>query len=430
MHFSWRRPSWRLALIIAMLGRTMAANAQDVPADPPSGGAAPHPFGELRLGTVSFRPTISITNIGYDTNVFDLSGVERQPADFTATFEPAIEMRLKTSRLDVRTLTRTAFVYYQTYKTEQGFNPGFDITIDDQLSSKLALYATGTYGYSKQRTGFEIDSRPRIFSQATTAGVRLGGGKLRVDLHGVYSAIGYDRSANFLTVNLSGNLDHSTSGGGGSVGYALSPYTTVTAGADATLDRFANSPVRDLNSLRTFVGFHFNPRAVIAGDASIGYQRSVPQSGLTPTFSGFTPRTGLTYKLKDILSVAVGVERGLDYSFYLDRPYFVFLLYEASAQLALFKHFDVGGSIQYTTLDYRLFQTAPSSVTPPSDVIRMESVTVGVPIKRQLRVGVFAQRWSRSSVERPYETRRIGLEMTVGPANLSPRGIFMNGPTR
>lgn len=415
-----------LTIAIVVVGWAVSATAQEpLPPTP-----TPHPLGQLRLGTVSFTPTFRISNVGLDTNVFDVSGVERRPADFTATFEPGVETRLATNRLDARAWTRAAFVYYRKYATEQAVNPTIDLQVDDRLSSHLALYAKGSYGYGKERIGLEIDSRPRTFSQATTAGLRLGGRKLKIDLHGLYNKVAFDRNARFLDVDLSHNMDHRTTGGGASVDYALSPYTTLTAGVDEAFDRFGFAPDRDMNSFSTFAGVRFNPRAVISGDAALGYRRSDPQSPRTPSFSGFTPRAGLTYKLSDILSVGAGGERGLDNSFYGDRPYYVFTLYEGSVRLAIFRHFDIGGSLQYTTLEYRRFLDAAASLAEPRDIIRMETVNVGVPINRRFRVGCFVQRWRRLSAERPYETTRVGLEMTAGPATLSPRGIFLSGPGR
>lgn len=426
---SWT-PAWRLLVIGAVvLGCAAAAAAQEREPEPVA-APTPHPFGQLRLGTLAFTPTFRISNIGWDTNVFDLSGEQRRPADFTATFDPGVETRITTDRLDVRALTHAMFVYYQTYKTEQAINPVVNLTVDDRLSSRLTLYAEGLYGYSKARTGLEVDSRPRIFSQATTLGARITRGKMHFDFHGRYSDVAYDENAKFLDVTLAQTLDQRTAGGGASVGYALSPYTTVLISGDQDFHHFPLAPDRDMNTLSSSVGVRFNPRAVISGEAAFGYQRADPRSARTPAFAGITPRAGLTYKLSDVLSLGVGGERGLEASFYGDRPYFIYTLYEASARLAIFHHFDVGGSLQRTTLDYRTFLDIPGPPVEPQDVVRMETVDVGVPINRQLRVGVFGQRWRRFSEDHPYQTTRIGLEMTLGPANISQRGIFLSGPSR
>jgi hypothetical protein len=291
------------------------------------------------------------------------------------------------------------------------------------------VYVKGLYGYGKARTGYEIDSRERTLSQTTTAGIRTGGRKLRFDVHGTYGTVNYDPNARFLNVNLAQTMNRTETGAGLGVAYALSPYTSVTAGADQWFHRFPLDPTRDTNETTTSVGLRFSPRAVISGDAAIGYTRAAPLSPLAPPFAGITPRAGLTYKVHDILSLGVGAERGLENSFYGDRPYYVYTLYEGSATLAILGRFDIGGNLQYATLDYRYFLNATTPSESP-DVVRMETVTAGAPIRKGMHAGVFVQRWRRISNERPYESVRIGLEMTVGPASVTPRGIFLTGPLR
>lgn len=420
----------RLLSLVLLFGGVVNASSQELaPLSPTPPPPTPHPFGQLRLGTLSLTPTFKISNIGWDTNVFDISGEERKPADFTATFDPGLETRITTNRLDIRALTHATFVYYQTYKSEQAINPVIDLTADDRLSSHLSVYVKGLYGYSKERQGYEIDSRPRTLSQDTTFGVRLANRKTQLDLHGHYSDIAYDENAKFLDVNLARTMNQQVTGGGASLGYALSPYTTVTFGADQNFHRFPLDPVRDMNTTSTSAGVRFDPRAVISGSAAIGYEIATPLSPLTPAFAGITPRGGLTYKLRDMFTLGVGGERSLQNSFYSDRPYYIQTLYEGSTRLALFHHFDIGASLQFTTLDYTTFTDAVGSPAQV-DKVRMETVNIGVPINRQFRAGCFIQQWRRLSDERPYDTQRIGIEMTIGPATLSPRGIFLSGPGR
>jgi hypothetical protein len=426
--------AYAVAIAIALLAPSVLASAQDAETlppivTPPPAPMAPHPFGQLRFGVLSIAPTFSLRDVGYDTNVFDLSGTERQPGDFTATLQPGAEVNLTTSRLSVRTLTHADFVYYQTYKSEQAFNPMLELNVDQRFSSHLGVYAKGNYGYAKARTGFEVDSRQRRHTQSTTVGVRTGGRKLRFDLHALYDTIAYDQNAKFLNVTLASTMNQTTTGGGVGVGYALSPYTTLTAGIDEQFHRFPLSPDRDMNTQATYVGVAFSPRAVVAGTAAIGYTRADPRSPLTPSFAGITPRAGLNYKLLDMLSLGVGAERGIENSFYGERPYYLFTLYEGSATLVVFHHFDVGGSLQYTTLDYRAFLDT-GLTNRLTEFVRMETVNAGAPLKKWLRLGGFVQRWRRISDDRPYETTRIGMEMTVGPASVTSRGIFLTGPLR
>jgi hypothetical protein len=411
----------------AVTGLTQTAAAQE----PPQITPPPHPFGQVRVGVLSFTPLIHFTNVGLDTNVFDHAGTVRQGGDFTATVVPGVETRVTTPRLDARVSSTLSFVYYQKYATERAVNPAVDATVEERLSSRLSLYGRSGIGYFKERTGFEIDSRPRRLDHSSTVGTRIGDRKLQLDLHGTYAGVAYDPDAFYQNVNLAETMNNTSHGAGAGLTFRLSPYTSVVTLVDATATRFEFATDRDTNSYAESVGLQFHPRAMISGTAGLGYRVLNPLSVRNPSFSGFTPRAGLTYTLRDVLTVGVGAQRDVETSFYSERPYFLYTLYEGSVRQVLFHRFDIGGSLQYTTIEYQQFIT--EGVTLPAldpDIVRMVTVSLGMPIARKLRGGWYVQRWERMSAERPYHTTRAGFEISVGRFNISPRGIFLSGPGR
>ena len=128
-----------LALTIAaalVAVATASAKAQEpLRSTPP-----PHPFGQVRIGTVAFTPTINLTNVGIDTNVFDFSGTERRSPDFTMTLEPGVETRMTTRKLDARVSTTVGLVYYHKYASERAVNPRVVTTIDQRMNGSLSFY--------------------------------------------------------------------------------------------------------------------------------------------------------------------------------------------------------------------------------------------------------------------------------------------------
>ena len=70
--------------LAASAGLTPAASAQEPLRPAPIPAPSPHPFGQVRVGVLSFAPTIRFTNVGVDTNVFNHEGTERQASDVTA----------------------------------------------------------------------------------------------------------------------------------------------------------------------------------------------------------------------------------------------------------------------------------------------------------------------------------------------------------
>jgi len=419
-----------LALTIAaalVAVATASAKAQEpLQSTPP-----PHPFGQVRIGTLAFTPTVNLTNVGIDTNVFDFSGTERRSPDFTMTLEPGVETRMTTRKLDARVSTTVGLVYYHKYASERAVNPRVVTTIDQRMNGSLSFYAKGDFGYTKERTGLEIDSRPRSLSHSTTVGTRIGERKLEFDLHGSYGEVAYDEDARFLNVRLADTMNMANTVAGAGAKYRLSPYTAVTTVVDATATRFDYSPERDTNSYLASVNLEFHPRAMLAGTAGLGYRVLTPITESHPDFAGFTPRVGLNYRLRDVLSAGVGIQRDVERSFYADRSHYLYTLYEASVRQALFHHFDVGASFQYTFLDYRQFLLSGQPLVElPTEEVRMTSVNGGMPITRGFRAGWYVQRWERVSPLRPYTSIRAGLEVTIGKVSLSPRGVFLNGPGR
>ena len=53
--------------------RSLALTASAKVQEPLQSTPPPHPFGQVRIGTLAFTPTINLTNVGIDTNVFDFS---------------------------------------------------------------------------------------------------------------------------------------------------------------------------------------------------------------------------------------------------------------------------------------------------------------------------------------------------------------------
>jgi hypothetical protein len=411
----------------ALLAAASPVKAQEAPRPAPT----PHPFGQLTLGVVSFTPTLQLRNIGFDSNALDLASTEEVESDFTATVEPGVETRFTTPRFDARVASTVAMTYYRDHVRERAVSPNLAATVDHRLSGALALYGKGHLGFIKERTGFEIDSRPRRLTHGATAGARIGQRKIELDLHTSFGGVTFDREALFHGTSMADTMNHRFAGGGAGIKYRLSPYTSLTALVDATATRFEFSPLRDTNSYAGIAGVEFHPRAMISGTAGFGYRVLRPESDLTPAFSGFTPRIGLSYTLHDSLTISAGAQRDVEYSVYNDRPYFLYTLYEGSVRKALFHHLDIGASLQHTTLDYQRFVGEGGDFAAlPSDVVRMATASLGVPIRRTLRVGWYVQQWDRVSGEHPYKTVRTGFELSVGKASVSPRGVFLSGPGR
>lgn len=409
-----------LTLGLVLAARHVAAQSTPAPAEPkPS-------VGQVSAGVLTITPAVKLVNLGIDTNVFNLSGTERRPPDFTTTIQPQVESLVKTPSFTLRLTTLADLVYYRKYKSERSINPRLLIATEQRFGPVFSLYGDAEVGYSRSRTGLEVDARARQLGASGVAGGRLRGRKLELDVRGSYGQTQYASTAQFEAVRLADTLDRTSQGVGATFLYHATPYTAFTSGGDRTMTRFRFAGDRDIDSTRTFVGVQFNPRAVISGSAEVGYSFAQPRDSITPDFSGFTPRIGLSYRLLDTTTFTAGAHRDLEFSFQRDRPYYIFVTYEGSVRQAIAHRFDIGAGVQYSILDYRGFTGAGAPVAGADERVRSVVATIGIPIKR-VRIEFYGGEWQRLSGARPYRSLRGGVQVTVGKVNLSERGIFVNG---
>src|SRR3954447_13189709 len=76
----------------------------------------------VRIGPLTINPSIGLTNIGYDTNVFNAPVGLDPKGDFTFTVTPAASFRAPMFRTVVTARLAEDLVWYQTYSTERAAN--------------------------------------------------------------------------------------------------------------------------------------------------------------------------------------------------------------------------------------------------------------------------------------------------------------------
>jgi len=108
--------------------------------------APPEPIESMPIhaGPFGLRPSLALTNVGTDSNVFNVADDPQD--DFTATIVPRIVARVRAGRLFFSYGAASDLVYYQTYKDEGSVNG-----------------TTGRYEFTAVRSNLGA------FSSATTA---------------------------------------------------------------------------------------------------------------------------------------------------------------------------------------------------------------------------------------------------------------------
>jgi hypothetical protein len=65
----------------------------------------------------------------------------------------------------------------------------------------------------------------------------------------------------------------------------LTPFTTLTLGANRQQDRFQIDPLRDMDSIHGTATVKFDPLALIAGTFAVAYSDYSPRSATVPAYT-------------------------------------------------------------------------------------------------------------------------------------------------
>ena len=101
---------------------TSSAQRSTVPVDPPESA----PF---RLGPVALAPTLSVTNLGWDSNVFHQADAEAV-GDFTAITNPRVQGWMRLGRARVRGRAHLNLVYFQDHASQRSVDSDYEGRFD------------------------------------------------------------------------------------------------------------------------------------------------------------------------------------------------------------------------------------------------------------------------------------------------------------
>ena len=302
-----------LALVISVTP-VVAVRAQDASDD-----AARR--ARLHLGPLAVNPSIALTNVGVDTNVFN--ELEDPKRDFTATVSPQGQFWLRLGKGRVSGNTRLDYVYFGRYSGQRAVNTHNTLRADVRLN-RIAPYASDTFLKARERPGYEIDARSRRIENTLTLGADARvGAQTTLGLAAWQTIIKFDADEVFAGSNLSDVLNRTADGVRASLRHRLTPYTTVVLLAEAQRDRFRLSDARDSDSVRVMPGVELNPFALISGAASVGFRKYDALGTGSRSFRGVVGSIDLGYTLLTSTRISVRADRDLAYSFEIQQPYYV-----------------------------------------------------------------------------------------------------------
>ena len=377
----------------------------------------PFASAKMHVGPFAVTPSLAVTNLGVDTNVFNEWTNPR--SDWTATITPQADVWLRLGRARVSAKTAGSFVYFATYHEERSLNTNDSVRLDLPLN-KIRPYVGLTYLNTRDRPGFEIDTRARRTETGFNGGIDFPYSKKTT------FGIGFKRNdtsfpsgETFQGTYLRDVFNRTTQGFNASVRYAITPLTTFVLALETQQEKFEFSPIRDSSSIRIVPGVELKPFALISGSAHVGVRKLTMDAPSMPDYTGVVAAVNLGYTLLGATRFAVQVDRDVAYSYDVNEPYYLLTGYGASITQHVGGPWDVVGRAGIQRLAYQRATAAnPGSGTESGRVDRVRSLGGGFGYKLgpTVRLGFNVDYYTRVSdrVTREYRGLRAGTSVTYG----------------
>jgi len=371
----------------------------------------------IRAGPVAVTPSVSLSNVGIDTNVFNAWTDPK--TDFTATITPQADAWLRAGRARLTVHGSLSYVYFATYRHERAVNTDDSIRLDLPFR-RIRPYVGYSYLNIRERPGFEIDTRARRSEDVFFGGVDLPlTRKFTLGASWRTTRTAFRADEQFNNTYLRDVFNRRTSILTGSVRYALTPLTTLVLQAETVRERFEFSPVRDSDSVRILPGVEFNAAALVNGTARVGYRRFNMRSPGMPDYSGPIASVDVGYSLLGVTRFALSVSRDVAYSYEIQSPYYVATGIAATVTQHVGGPWSVLARGGRQRLAYHDAQSAPG-MTPPqqnrTDTVRFYGGGVGYRVSPNARLGFNVDYYTRESpvVLHNYRSLRAGTSVTYG----------------
>jgi hypothetical protein len=370
----------------------------------------------VRIGPLMMNPTISISNLGIDHNVFNDPPDRNPKEDFTFTVTPISDFWLHLGPTWLTASINESVNWYQTYSSERTANTGYKLGWHVP-GSRVSLQLDAAYLDARERPGFEIDARAERHDTNFTGTLEFHA--LPKSYIGITAARQDTRFADqpdYLGTDLRTSLSRVDSSYGASFRHQLTPLTSIALSATRSDTRFAFSPDRDTVSNSALASVKFDPAALLKGGFSLGYNDFKPTDSALPAYRGFVGNVDLTYVLLGSTRFAVTGSRGVQYSYDDHQPYYVQSRIGASIAQQIFGPFDVEVRGDIASLDYRNRAGVVVTVADRTDRVNTVGVGVGYHIGKDLRISVNADQTNRDSELRDHQYKRllVGSALTYG----------------
>ena len=369
----------------------------------------------VRMGPFWLNPRVILTNIGVDTNVFNVPDELGPQKDFTATVTPMTDIWLRMGVSWLQVNIREDLVWYQKFDTERSANTAFDITWRAPIGRTL-FSVSPRYLSTNDRPGYEIDARARRREYGVSGKVEIRTfSKTFLVVNGSTLNVKFDDDAVFLGTNLHDDLNRQSISYGVSLRHQVTPLTSLSFDVSRQQDRFEFNPLRDADSTTVKGIVSFDPHALVQGAASFGYRDFVPLSSDLPPYQGFIGTADISYTLLGATRFAVQWKRDISFSFEEQQPYYLETGVSGTVTQQIFGPFDARAQGAVRHLGYRNREGVLVGQNRTDDV-NSYGGGIGYHFGDDARLGFNLEHQSRTSPIpiRQYSGLRYGASVTYG----------------
>lgn len=405
-----------LAFACAIVGAAGSAWAQA-----PNGGSAVVSFDDtedpttrarFHVGILHFTPALAITNVGVDSNVFNSATDPRQ--DTTAGVGPIVNLFVRMRRARLSGSIGGQYLYFKTYANQRAWNTANSLRFELPLS-RIRPFVTGGYLRTRDRSGYEVDSRLQQSQATWSSGVAIRlGARASLTLDGGQQFIRFDSNQIYRQINIADALNRRTDTQRAQFAKALTPLTTWVVNVETIQDRFVGDRARNADSVRATTGFELKPAALIAGRAVVGYRRFNVLDSAAPDYQGLVASASASMVLGRA-RFSLTELRDVSYAFDRRFPFAVQTTTAFEAQRRLGRAWDVVGRTTLNLMSYRA--ALASDRERPVDRAVLYGGGLGYTVGRTLRVGLNGDsvtRTTQSSLTSDYSGFRVGLSLSYG----------------
>jgi hypothetical protein len=351
----------------------------------------------VRVGHLLLNPTLALTNLGVDTNVFNEPDQSSPKSDFTITVTPQTDLWLRMGRSWVIGNVKDDLVWYQTFASERSSNHSAKVGWLVPLN-RFKVNVAADYVSARERPGFEIATRSERTEIGFDASAEVrASAKTSFGVHGTQRRIAFDSVATFNDTSLREALNRTVTTGSLLVRHQLTRLTRLSLEASRGQDRFEFSPLRDSQSTSIVGSVDLKPRALINGSASLGFRDFQPQSPGVPGYQGATAAVDLSYVAFRMTRLSLQAARDVQYSYDINFPYYLQTGAVVSVTQHVFGPMDIVARGGLQRLAYRDRAGAVVTVSNRIDSIHMYGGGAGYRIGRRLRLGFNVDHTDRTS---------------------------------